>query len=265
MRLWLRVFLGMAIVSGSSVAMTVPSPAPRDTVVLLHGLGRSGWSLKRVEWALRDAGYHVVNFDYPSRDLPIERIAGEKLAPLLRTLPLKPGAKVHFVTHSMGGIVLRCYLRDHPLPQLGRIVMLAPPNAGSEVTDHLLHTWLYRTVNGPAGQQLGTDGLPRTLGPAPGETGVIAGSYSLNPLFSSWMKGPNDGKVSMARTQLEGLTDFLTVPYSHTWLMWRKPVIRQILVSFAPAGSTMPGKRPSNLLGYATAARSDIHRKQVTQ
>ena len=234
----------MVTVSGSSVAMTVPSPAPRDTVVLLHGLGRSGWSLKRVEWALREAGYHVINFDYPSRDLPIERIAEEKLAPLLRTLPVEPDTKVHFVTHSMGGIVLRCYLRDHPLPHLGRIVMLAPPNAGSEVTDHLLRTWLYRTVNGPAGQQLGTASLPLTLGPAPGETGVIAGTYSFNPLFSSWLKGPDDGKVSVASTRLEGMADFIAVPYSHTWLMWRKPVIRQILFFLRAGRFSHPRETP---------------------
>lgn len=209
--------------------MPAVTPTPRDTVVLLHGLGRTAWSLKRLEWSLRDAGYHVVNLNYPSQELPIERLAEEKLAPLLRTLWLEPGTKVHFVTHSMGGIVLRCYLQKHSLSQLGRIVMIAPPNAGSEVTDHLLKTWAYRTVNGPAGQQLGTDGLPTRLGPAPGETGVIAGTYSFNPLFSSWMPGPNDGKVSVASAQLEGMTDFLTVPYSHTWLMWRAPVIQQII------------------------------------
>lgn len=209
--------------------MSAAVSAPPDTVVLLHGLGRSAWSLKRVEWSLRDAGYRVINFGYPSRALSIEQLAEEKLAPLLKTLPLEPGTKVHFVTHSMGGILLRCYLKNHPLPQLGRIVMLAPPNAGSEVTDHLLRSWPYRTVNGPAGQQLGTGGLPSTLGPAPGETGIIAGNYSFNPLFSSWMPGPNDGKVSVASARLEGMADFLTVPYSHTWLMWRRAVIRQIL------------------------------------
>jgi len=168
MRFWRGVFLGVAIVSELSSPMSAVTPTPPDTVVLLHGLGRSAWSLKRLEWALRDAGYQVVNFNYPSRDLPIERLAEEKLGPLLLTLPVEPGTKVHFVTHSMGGIVLRCYLRKHPLPQLGRIVMLAPPSAGSEVTEHLLGTWTYRIVNGPASQQLGTNGLPATLGPAPG-------------------------------------------------------------------------------------------------
>jgi len=199
-----------------------------DTVVLLHGLGRSAWSMKCLEWTLRAAGYRVVNLDYPSRRFPVEKLADDHLGPALQRLAPAPGTSVHFVTHSMGGIVLRCYLRDHPLPQLGRIVMLAPPNSGSEVADQLKTTWFYRTVNGPAGQQLGTDGLPGRLGPAPGETGIVAGTFSFNPRFSSWMTGPSDGKVSVERARLDGMCDFLVVPYSHTWLMWRQPVLRQV-------------------------------------
>jgi pimeloyl-ACP methyl ester carboxylesterase len=220
------LLLGLAL--GVKSTAKTPASAQSDTVVLLHGLGRSSWSMKRIEWSLRDAGYTVVNLDYPSRDFPIETLAEAHLGPSLAQLKLEPGVHVHFVTHSMGGIVLRCYLRDHPLPQLGRIVMLGPPNSGSEIADHLKSSWFYRTMNGPAGQQLGTDGLPGKLGPAPGETGIIAGEVSLNPFFSSWMPGPSDGKVSVARARLDGMADFLTVPYSHTWLMWREPVIDQV-------------------------------------
>ncbi len=213
-----------------AVLATVPSVAVAvDAVVLLHGLGRSSWSMKRLEWSLREAGYEVVNLDYPSRQRTVEGLAETELGPTLAALRLEPGARVHFVTHSMGGIVVRAYLRAHPLERLGRIVMIAPPNAGSELADRLKGTWLYRTVNGPAGQQLCTDGLPTTLGPAPGETGIIAGDVALNPLFSSWMPGPNDGKVSVERTRLAGMSDFLVVPYSHTWLMWRRPVVDQVL------------------------------------
>lgn len=209
--------------------MSAVMPAPRDTVVLLHGLGRSPWSMKRLERTLHDAGYRVCNHGYPWRSLPIEAIAEEHLGPRLRALPLAPGARVHFVTHSMGGIVLRCYLRNHPLPQLGRIVMLAPPNAGSEVADHLKATWFFRFVFGPAGQQLGTNGLPRTLGPAPGETGIIIGQAAHNLSFGRWFSGPNDGKVSLLSARLEGLKDFLVVPSGHTWVMWHRPVIAQVL------------------------------------
>ena len=210
-------------------AATSVRAEPCETVILLHGLGRTRWSFWRVEQALRHDGYSVINLTCPSRTHSIEDLARDYLAPLIAAQGAAP--RLHFVTHSMGGIVLRCYLRDHPLPNLGRVVMLAPPNAGSELADRLKPTRLYRTVNGPAGQQLGTAGLPRELGPWPagaGELGIIAGDRSLNPLFSSWLPGPSDGKVTVASTRLEGMTDFITVRSSHTWLAWRSDVIRQI-------------------------------------
>ncbi len=203
--------------------------ATGETVILLHGLGRSRWSFYRVEQMLRQDGYQVVNLTYPSREQSIEELALNYLGPLVAAH--RSSARVHFVTHSMGGILLRCYLRDHRIPNLGRIVMLAPPNAGSELADHLMATWLYRTVNGPAGQQLGTHGLPPALGPWPtgaGELGIIAGDVSLNPLFSSWLPGPSDGKVTVLRTRLAGMQDFIVLPYSHTWLAWRSAVLTEI-------------------------------------
>lgn len=210
-------------------AAGAPAAVTDETVILLHGLGRTRWSFWRMERALRRDGYRVVNVTYPSREKSVEDLARDCLAPLVAA-EAKAG-KLHFVTHSMGGILLRCHLRDHPVPNLGRVVMLAPPNAGSELADALKPTWLYRTVNGPAGQQLGTDGLPRALGRWPagaGELGIIAGDVSLNPLFSATLPGPNDGKVSVASARLEGMADFLVVPHSHTWLGWRKPVISQV-------------------------------------
>lgn len=213
---------------------------PPDTVIILHGLGRSRWSFWRVEQSLRAEGYHVVNRTYPSREKSIEAIAREDLAPLIAAQAAAP--RVHFVTHSMGGIVLRCYLRDHPIPNLGRVVMLAPPNTGSELADILKPTWLYRTVNGPAGQQLGVGDLPGKLGPWPanaGELGIIAGDRTLNPLFSSWLPGPDDGKVTVASARLDGMKAMLTVPSSHTWLMWRGCVLREIS-AFLRTGNFLP-------------------------
>ncbi len=234
------------------VATTVRAGAP-ETVILLHGLGRTRWSLWRLEQALRHDGYDVVNLTYPSRSHSVEELARDCLAPLVAAQV--PAARLNFVTHSLGGIVLRCYLRDHAVPNLGRVVMLAPPNNGSEVADRLQPTWFYRTVNGPAGQELGTAGLPAALGPWPsgtGELGIIAGDRSLNPLFSSWQSGPNDGKVVVGHARLDGMTDFLTVHSSHTWLAWRGVVITQIQTflrsgRFAPRlppGAVRPLPRP---------------------
>lgn len=229
-----------------SAATPARAAASGETVVLLHGLGRTRWSMWRMEQALRHDGYKVVNLAYPSRNKSIEDLARDYLAPLVAAQA--PAPRLHFVTHSMGGILLRCCLRNHAIPNLGCVVMLAPPNAGSELADWLKPTWLYRTVNGPAGQQLGTDGLPLALGPWPanaGELGLIAGAASLNPVFSAHLPGPNDGKVTVASARLAGMKDFLTVPHSHTWLAWRAPVIAQVQAFLRRGGFTRSAPRPA--------------------
>jgi triacylglycerol lipase len=202
-----------------------------DTVVLLHGLGRSPLAMARLAHDLRNAGYEVRNLSYPSQRADIATLAESTLGPVFTSA--SSGRRIHIVTHSMGGILVRQYLHDHGAPDsLGRVVMLAPPNAGSALVDRLRHWRLYRAVNGPAGLQLGTypDSVPNTLGPLPPgiEVGVIAGNRSLNPFFSAWLAGPDDGKVTVASTHLAGETAHLTLPHSHTWLMWRRPVLDEI-------------------------------------
>lgn len=202
-----------------------------DTVVLLHGLGRSPLAMARLAHDLRADDYNVLNLSYRSQHADIRTLADSTLGPVFADAPA--GTRIHLVTHSMGGILVRQYLHDHGAPaSLGRVVMLAPPNAGSELVDRLGNWSLYRALNGPAGAQLGTDdaSVPRTLGPLPTvvEVGVIAGDRSLNPLFSAWLTGPDDGKVTVASTHLAGETDHITMPHSHTWLMWRRPVLDQV-------------------------------------
>ncbi len=202
-----------------------------DTVVLLHGLGRSPLAMARLARDLRDEGYDVRNLAYPSQHADIRTLADTTLGPVFTAAPA--GTRVHVVTHSLGGILVRQYLHDHGTPaSLGRVVMLAPPNAGSELVDHLRGWRLYRRINGTAGLQLGTDegSVPLGLGapPAGVEIGIIAGNVSLNPFFSALIAGPDDGKVSVARTHLPGERDHVTLPYSHTWLMWRRPVLAEV-------------------------------------
>ena len=213
---------------------TVAIARAADTVVLLHGLGRSPLAMARLAHGLRTAGYEVRNLAYPSQHADIRTLADATLGPVFTNLtPPPPGSRIHIVTHSMGGILVRQYLHDHGTPSaLGRIVMLAPPNSGSALVDRLRGFAPYRWLNGPAGLQLGTspDSVPNSLGPLPAnvELGVIAGNRSLNPLFSAWLDGPDDGKVTVASTHLAGETAHLTVPHSHTWLMWRSPVLTQV-------------------------------------
>jgi hypothetical protein len=214
----------------------IAAPAPvAETVVLLHGLGRSPWSMAYLAARLERAGYHVVNLSYPSRTVPIEALAANWLPARLDESGVAAAARVHFVTHSMGGIVLRLWLAGDAAPaNLGRVVMLAPPNAGSEVTDRLAAFPPFRWFTGVSGRRLGTQptDLPRSLGPWPAGApalGIIAGDRSLNPLFSAWLPGPNDGKVSVASTRLAGMSDIIVLHHSHTWLAWQADTAAQVL------------------------------------
>ena len=202
-----------------------------ETVVLLHGLARTARSMLPMKRALESAGYEVINIGYPSTRHPIEELSRRAITALVRSLEGRKPSRLHFVTHSMGGILLRQHLHRHPLPNLGRVVMLAPPNQGSEVVDRLGGLRLFHWINGPAGQQLGTDetSLPRRLGPVNFELGVIIGNRSFNPLLSRLIPGANDGKVSLDSARVEGMRDYLVLPATHTFIMRNPRAIHETI------------------------------------
>jgi triacylglycerol lipase len=206
----------------------VTAAQERGTVVLLHGLGRTHRSMRPLEDALGENGYRVVNLGYPSTTQTWEELVatlGEVLAECCQS-----GAPVHFVTHSMGGILVRAYLAERDLEGLGRVVMLSPPNQGSEIVNRLRGD-LLELVLGPASIRLGTDSssVPLQLGPVEFELGIITGDLSLNPLFSSWLPGADDGRVTVESAWVDGTTDFLVVPATHTFIMRSDEVILQVL------------------------------------
>lgn len=207
-----------------------PTAAPGEHVVLLHGLCRTPHSMRKMERHLSEAGYTVHNLSYPTRKKPVERLAAEHLAPHLALPELKEATKVHFVTHSLGSIVLRQYLSENTPDNLGRIVLLGPPSQGSHVVDKIGHWKTFRALNGPAGSQLGcaADSLPNQLGPLGHEHAVIAGSRSINWINSCMIPGPDDGKVAVAKTHLPDTKDHLIVAATHPYLMKNKRIIREV-------------------------------------
>lgn len=212
----------------TSVAAPTHTDA-NECVILVHGLVRSEASMAKMGAALSADGYRVVNLAYPSRTQPIEILATEYLGSAVDVCRDQGHTKIHFVTHSMGGILVRYYLAHHPVDELGRVVMLGPPNRGSELVDRFRDVPGFQALNGPAGNQLGTDddSLPRRLGPVNYPVGVIAGNRSVNLFLSLFIPGADDGKVSVERAGLDGMTDFLVVPYTHPMIMKRTRVIRQ--------------------------------------
>ena len=201
-----------------------------DTIVMLHGLGRSSWSMWIMQRRFEKAGLRVENIGYPSPSRSIDERA-QLLQQRLSDRDAPGAGRLHFVTHSMGGIVARAFIRKYRPQDLGRVVMLCPPNRGSEIVDFFADSWLFRTLAGPAATDLGTDSdsAPNRLGPADFELGVIMGSRSWNPVGSWILPGNDDGTVSEASTKLEGMRDFALVSSSHTFIMADRDVSERAL------------------------------------
>lgn len=206
-------------------------PARADCVVLLHGLARSDSSMWLMQETLQLHGYRVINHGYPSDNAPIEALIDQ----VGRAVNQCGFHRIHFVTHSLGGILVRAWLRDQRPAIMGRVVMLAPPNQGSEIADMLAEeprlAGLVEFVSGPAALQLGTDAgsVPNSLGPVDFELGVIAGNRFINPLGALLIDGPHDGTVSVESTQVEGMADHIVLPTTHALIMMNPVVIAEVL------------------------------------
>jgi len=214
--------------------------------------------MAKMEKSLEAEGYNVINVDYPSRSATIDELAN-KVFQVLEEQARKPAPhvgqtfqsarKVHFVTHSMGGILLGRYLEDHDFPNLGNVVMLAPPSHGSEVPDKLGGLKLYQWINGPAGNQLGTQGHPLRLKAPEFKLGIIAGDRTINPILSMLIPGPDDGKVSLARVKPEKYSDYLQLHVTHACMMRNREVIDQTIAFLENGTFNRAGRTPAQTKG----------------
>jgi len=227
----ITIILGFLLIAPCLLGAAEPPDADSapEVVILLHGLGRSDRAMRPLGDRLSKAGYGVQNISYPSTELPpdaLDSYLHEKIQACCQQAP-----RLNFVTHSLGGILVRAYLAEHATPNLGRVVMLAPPNHGSELVDLLGASAAFRWALGPTAEQLGTgpQSLPNRLPPPDFEVGVIAGTNSINPIGSLVVAGESDGTVSVESTRLDGLSDFITIPASHTFIMRSDAAALQVI------------------------------------
>jgi triacylglycerol lipase len=191
-----------------------------ELVVLVHGLGRTRLSMLPLEWSLERAGYDVLNWGYSSTCCDVHSLA-ERLSADVAAYPGQAPKRIHFVGHSLGGILIRAAIAESPPENLGRVVMLAPPNGGSAAADRYVRWvgWLLQPLSELTTQPAAT--VHALLPPERVEIGVIAGEF--------------DGKVTVAESHLLGETDHVVVPSAHTLIMTRVDV-SQLVISFLQSG-----------------------------
>jgi len=211
-------------------AMSLNAKPKNESVILLHGLGDVKLSMLKLESALKDEGYTTINIGYSSTGETIESLAEKELSRVVERYKKIGFEKIHFVTHSMGGLIVRCYLQEHMLPKGSRIVMLSPPNHGSEIADYFQKSKFYKLIVGDVGQELATDSnILSELKPIVPEVGIIAGNKSSNPYFSKIIPGEDDGRVAVDNTKLTEMKDFLIVHSTHLTIKYNDEVIKQTI------------------------------------
>jgi len=233
----LAAFGLLAACASEPSTRVVDIPESRECVVLLHGLNRSWRAMNPMAEALQAQGFSTTNVDYPSQSGSIEDIAPMAVGLGLSQCRATGATRIHFVTHSIGGILLRYENERSPIPDLGRVVMLGPPNQGSEIVDKTQDWPGFEAISGAAGAQLGTDanGMPARLGPVDFELGVIAGTGTINVLTSAMLPNPDDGKVSVQSTKVDGMDDFLIVSNSHRYIT-RSDIVLRNTAAFLKTG-----------------------------
>jgi len=185
----------------------------------------------RIAAALKTAGYVTLAPNYRWRSHSLGQMVAA-LTPVLAAFEARLNGPLHFVTHSLGGLVARGLITASRPARLGRVVMLGPPNAGSELADLAFRLHLHRLILGPVGAHLRTVRSredENLLGPVDFDLGVIAGSRPLDPLL--WrlaLSRPNDGKVTIAATRIAGMADHIVLPVSHILMTSDPGVIAQI-------------------------------------
>ncbi len=198
----------------------------KDIVVLIHGLARGNAVMWLLASRLEDAGFHVHRVGYSSLNRSPEQMLEEVQSQIDECCVAHP-RRVHFVGHSMGGLLIRAYLEDRSVENLGRVVLIGTPNQGTEVVDRFRDRWWMQML-GPAALSLGTDdeSFPKSLAPPYYPVGVIAGESRLD-IDDEILPGKDDGLVPVEATKLEGMSDFIVVESGHALMRYDEEVARQ--------------------------------------
>ena len=224
------------VVAGLALTGCGDRPGPEaEAVVLVHGLGRTATSMILLEQRLVQEGFRVARVGYDSRGSDF----AEQIGAVTDTVAAccAQSSRIHFVGHSLGGLLIRGYLARTRPDRLGRVVLLAPPSAGSFLVDRLQEIPMALDALGPVDSALGTDStdIPATLPPPDYEIGIIAGNRSINPIGTLTIPGPDDGVVGVEETRIKGVP-IVVLPVTHTFIM-NNPRTARAVVHFLRTGN----------------------------
>jgi len=228
MKLLTKILIGFIAIYGvllSSLSFAsnqtndhIKQAAEKEVVVLIHGLGRSNIAMWRLAAYLENDGYDVHRVGYRSFNTTTEEVIAN-VSKQINDCCADEARPVHFVGHSLGGLLIRAYLQENKLQSLGRVVMIGTPNNGTGVADYFKDHCLINLI--PIAAALGTDetSLPNRLALPYYPVGIIAGLYD-SELNEKVLPGEDDGMVPVESTKLEGMTDFMVVESGHSMLRY---------------------------------------------
>jgi len=213
-------------------------PVRGPTVIVLHGLGEGRDSMKPLVAHLRTTmNATVLTFGYASTKAAIAD-HGRALAAVVTGLPT--AESISFVGHSLGNLVVRSWMaqaREAELARVNRMVMLGPPNQGSDLAKMAAKVWVLAALSDGAARDLVVDWhkVAPTL-PAPQcPFGIVAGGKGDGAGYSMLLDGDDDAVVRVDETRLDGADDFLLVPVHHAAMM-KHPAVQQAVSSFLTTG-----------------------------
>lgn len=233
MRIKLIIFSLIFVLEGVVSSSQAAKAAEIEQVILVHGLGRSGSSMWLIESRLQDLGYQTCSVNYGSRKFSIARLVSDLKVQIGNCHKIASDkSKINFVTHSMGGPLLRAYLRHNPLENIGRVVMLSPPNKGTPLVEltNDVNPMFFKKLIGPTAVELhsGQKSWLRTLPKPDYEVGVIGGNITFNPFAAYILPGEDDGVVPVGHMRIDGMKDFTTVRATHVTIRYSKSALNEI-------------------------------------
>lgn len=187
-----------------------------EIVVLVHGFFKDYRDMDYLNHYLKKQGYNLASPMFPTTMGSLVECS-HKLSTYIDNLNLSPDDTLHFVGHSMGGLIIRHCLAFRNINHLGRCVLIATPNQGSFLADIALKFLRYSPINpfkSMSSLRTSAEDIPEPINSPPPKIGVIAGTNS-NLILGNLLQSQNDGRVEVNSTRFRGMTDFITLPYGH--------------------------------------------------